>query len=91
MVDRKEMHGPNGKTKKVTISVSDKELTALEHMLTCWIVCNKGKRIVDDDIELYKHQYSCKQCQTLLKQTQKLARNIESRLWSAYIDLESKK
>jgi len=72
-----------GKTVKVTISVTEKELNTLEDYITCFQVCDKHKQIMDED-KLVMVSHKCKACIEVKRKHYRVALHLWNKLCTAY-------
>lgn len=80
------------KKHKITITVSDNELLALEDALIVWTLCKKhNKQIWDEEEgrnkteqEIFKMQYECETCKRKNKLVHKKAWQVASRLFKVW-------
>ncbi|MDE1810993.1 MAG: hypothetical protein KGH66_03055 [Candidatus Micrarchaeota archaeon] len=95
----KERH-KNSKERKITITVSNSELEALEDVLIAWNLCRKHKAQtwspstgVKTSQEIFKMQDECNACQKQNNALHKKAWKVLSRLYTAWDkpDLKRKK
>lgn len=73
------------RTRRVTITVTDRELNGLEDFLVCIPLCDKHKELGDyKDGELESMWCKCPDCEKVYHKWRRPAWRVMSKLWKAY-------
>lgn len=76
-----------GKNKRVSITINEKELLALEDFLICWNLCkqHQSKSLEMEEKDFALALVTCPKCIKINKRLHKEAWQVCSKLWAAYI------